>query len=295
MKKYNISKEYGIFAKFTTPYNKVIFPLGNLFLSICPLLVKSDEYVKITKTKIGKNNLKLYIFKPIKTKTDKILLYIHGGAFTYKGFLSHYKLCKRFAKDAGLTVVYIDYRLAPKYKYPSALNDCLYAYNWIIQNKDTLHVDKHKIIVAGDSAGGCLTAELALKTIENNLIKPYYLMLFYPLVNKKLNTNSMKEYTNTPMWNSKLTKKMWKYYLKDNNYTAPNESKDLDKMPPIYIETAEYDSLHDEDVLFAKKLKEQGVNVTLYETKNTMHGYDTKDCSITEKVIQNRIKILKKL
>lgn len=295
MKKYNISKEYGIFAKFTPPYNKVIFPLGNLFLSICPLLVKSDEYVKITKTKIGKNNLKLYIFKPLKTKTDKILLYIHGGAFTYKGFLSHYKLCKRFAKDAGLTVVYIDYRLAPKYKYPSALNDCLYAYNWIIQNKDTLHVDKHRIIVAGDSAGGCLTAELALKTIENNLIKPYYLMLFYPLVNKKLNTNSMKEYTNTPMWNSKLTKKMWKYYLKDNNYTAPNESKDLDKMPPIYIETAEYDSLHDEDVLFAKKLKEQGVNVTLYETKNTMHGYDTKDCSITEKVIQNRIKILKKL
>ena len=60
-------------------------------------------------------------------------------------------------------------------------------------------------------------------------------MLFYPLVNKKLNTNSMKEYTDTPMWNSKLTKKMWKYYLKDNNYTAPNESKDLDKMPPIYM------------------------------------------------------------
>lgn len=90
-----------------------------------------------------------------------------------------------------------------------------------------------------------------------------------------------------------INKKMFRYYLGTSHYISPNEKADLRNMPPAYLETAEYDCLHDEGVEFAKKLMENGVPVTLYETKQTMHGYDSKNCPTTEKAQKRRIKVLR--
>ena len=105
----------------------------------------------------------------------------------------------------------------------------------------------------------------------------------------------MKKYTDTPMWNSKLNKKMWRYYLRNNNYISPNERNNLYNISPTYIETAQYDCLHDEAKEFAKKLKESKVNVILNETKGTMHGYDIKNSKITKEAVLKRIETLKNI
>lgn len=69
-----------------------------------------------------------------------MILYIYGGGFVFKGYASHYHLCSIFADKCHCKVIYIDYRLAPKYKYPIPLNDCFSAYKWIIENADYLKI-----------------------------------------------------------------------------------------------------------------------------------------------------------
>lgn len=298
MKKYDISTEYGIFAKFTPPFHKILFPVSSLILAVIPQMLKSSHEVEITKQRIKTDDdayINLYLFNPVKSKTDKAFLYIHGGGFAFKGYFCHYELCRRFAGEGDCKVVYVDYRLSPKYKYPVPLNDCFDAYKWILKHADKLKINADKIIVGGDSAGGCLAVDVAFKAIQKNLVRPCYQMLVYPVLDKRMNTRSMKIYSDTPMWNSRSNRKMWKYYLGNSYYISPNERLNLSNMPPTYLETAEYDCLHDEGIEFAKKLMDHGIPVELYETKQTMHGYNIKNCSITEKAIQKRIQVLKEI
>ena len=295
MKKYKISKEFGWFARFSPPFNKWIFPMASLILGMTPKVLKHDKDVKIARKQIKTDdhkNIDIYLFVPIDLKTDKVILYIHGGGFAFKGYSSHYNLCSTFAKECHCKVIYVDYRLSPKYKYPIPLNDCFSAYKWMIENADDLRIDQNKMIVVGDFVGGCLAVDVTLKAIQENIIKPCYQMLIYPVLDKRMITASMKKYTDTPMWNSKLNRKMWKYYLGNSDYISPNERLNIDQMPSTYIEVAEFDCLHDEGIEFANKLMNCGVNVSLYETKGTMHGFDIKKCAITNMTIKKRIEAL---
>lgn len=103
-------------------------------------------------------------------------------------------------------------------------------------------------------------------------------------------TKSMSKYKDTPLWNAKLNKKMWKIYLKGNALKPPIEM-DLSFMPKTYIETAEFDCLHDEAVDFHNKIE----NSLLNETKQTIHGYDFfKKSEITKDALEKRISFLMK-
>ncbi|MCM1525088.1 MAG: alpha/beta hydrolase [Ruminococcus sp.] len=295
MKKYGISGEYGIYAKFTPPFNRTVFKAAELILGVIPIFLKSTDKVRITKEHIASSDgadIPLYVFEPVNRRADKAVLYIHGGGFVYKGAGCHYRLCRRFAEECGVTVIYPDYRLAPKYTYPAALNDCLGAYEYMLKNAAVLKIDPKKIIIAGDSAGGCLAAEVTGRTAAEDLTKPCYLMLIYPVLDKNMSTASMKKYTDTPVWNARCSKKMWEYYSGGASFASPAEMTELSGMPPVYIETAEFDCLHDEAAAFGEKLRENGIEVTLYETKGTMHGYDMKSCPTTEKAVKKRIEII---
>lgn len=306
MQKYKISKKYGIYAKFKPPFNRFLFPMASFFLGLNAKLIRSDKKVKVESVSINgidKNKINLYIFEKrnkiskLKEQEEikKLILYFHGGGFAYKGYNSHFRNCKRLAKETNAKIIYVDYRLAPRYKFPAALNDCFSAYKWVLKNKKNLNIDENKIILMGDSAGGCLAADLMFKIIEEKLVKPCMQMLIYPVLDKRMETESMKIYTDTPMWNSKLNKKMWKCYLGDLEYISPNERTNLSDMIETYIEVAEYDCLRDEGIEFANKLKKANVKVSLEEIKGTMHGYDIKTCDITENAILKRIEVIKNI
>ena len=111
-----------------------------------------------------------------------------------------------------------------------------------------------------------------------------------------MNTVSMEKYTDTPVWNSVLNKKMWDLYLKNTRkYISPGEMKDVSFMPRTYIETAEFDCLHDEAIDFAKKLKKSHIEVIVNETRKTMHGFDIKNGKITKKIINERMELISKI
>ncbi len=89
---------------------------------------------------------------------------------------------------------------------------------------------------------------------------------------------------------------MWDLYLKNvKNYTSPGEMEDVSFIPKTYIETAEYDCLHDEAIEFARKLRKQNVKVIVNQTKKTMHGFDVKNGKITQEVVNKRMEILNKI
>ena len=188
-----------------------------------------------------------------------------------KGSPYQYNLVRKYAKEANINTFFVDYRLSPKHKYPVPVLDGLAVYKWLISKKDELGIDPEKIGVGGDSAGGSIATSLTIKTKEEGLSLPKFQMLIYPVLDDKMETNSMKEFWNTPMWNGRLNKQMWEYYLADVPYKSPFDNI-LDV--PTYIEVTEFDCLRDEGINYYNLLSEKGIETVLNETKGTMHGYD---------------------
>ena len=289
MSKYkDINDEYEMHSKMNLPFNEKAFSVGNYVLRNNSRELESDEYIDISihKIKVDGCMIPLYVFSPKGADCSKALLYIHGGGFAYKGYFKHYRLCRRYALEGNCKVVYVDYRLLPKYKFPCAVHDCYEAYKWII---NTLGITN--IIVGGDSAGGCLTCDVDRSAYLDKNILPRLVLLLYPGLDKRSNTNSMKELYDSPIWDRKSNKKMWELYLGD--YLSPCEIDDVSYFPKTYVEVCEFDCLKDEGILFASKLKSCGVDVILNETKGTIHGFDIKPCKTTEDAISKRIELIK--
>lgn len=240
------------------------------------------------------------VFEP-KQANGKMpcLLYIHGGGFGYKAAPHHKRLACIYAQNANCRVVFPDYHLLPKHAFPAAYEDVIAVYEWLCHNAETLMIDRNHIAVAGDSAGAALAANLCNSTEKRGLQIPCCQLLIYPVIDAVMQTESMKKYVDTPMWNTVNNRKMWDMYLAhatpDERISASPMQNNLPKqMPDTYIETAEFDCLHDEGILYSKRLKEAGINVTVYETQGTIHGYDAViGSAITKAGVKKRLKFLK--
>lgn len=228
------------------------------------------------------------------------LIFIHGGGFAYQAAPYHFVLARRFAKALNVKTVFVDYRLAPKHTFPTAPEDVFSVYKWVVDNADNLQIDKNKIAVCGDSAGGNLSTVLCLMARDRGVQIPCAQMLIYPFTNRSMQSQSMKEFTDTPMCNSTVGKKFNQIYMpfethENIEYFSPIEAKSLEKLPPAYIETAEYDCLRDDGIAYAHALQDTGIEVELYETKATMHGYDIAiDSNLIKDCMKKRISFLKK-
>ena len=280
---YPLDKELRILQLNKLPLNPTMYPLFNMFMRMI-FSCKCDNEVNVTclRTPGYKGaSLKTYVLEPKDAKEPlPCLVYFHGGAFMLKASGSHYKIAKEYAKRLPCKVVYVDYRLAPKHPFPTPAGDCFETYKWVLQNADILGIDQDKIIIGGDSAGGNLATAVTLMARDKQLSLPAALLLIYPATDRRMNTKSMQEYTDTPVWNATLNKMMWDAYLsgktpKHIEYASPMEVASFAGFPPTYIEVAEYDCLHDDGVLLHARLQEEGIQSELHEIKNACHGYET--------------------
>lgn len=98
-----------------------------------------------------------------------LLVYFHGGGFIYKAAPYHYRLAKQYSKAALCKILFVDYRTTPNFCFPTPINDCFNALQWAINNTDLINIDKNKIAVGGDSAGGNLAAAAALMARDKNI------------------------------------------------------------------------------------------------------------------------------
>lgn len=298
--KYAIDKQFGLWRHMKQPV------MGERFFRLAERIVKTDKYFlshkdinvdTITVQTPDNYPLKSYLITPNKLTSNAIILYLHGGGFCFKGSESHAEICVKYANEVGCKLLYVEYRLAHNTPYPTPEDDCILMYKYLINNAEKLGVSSQKIIVAGDSAGGNLALGVFYAACKQGLQKPTALMLVYPVVDNLMQTESMKNFTDTPMWNAVLNEAMWKVYLptdsaKDLFKKNHVEANLYTEFPSTYIESAEFDCLRDEAIVLADRLLQEGVDVTLNQTQGTMHGYDQVDCQISIDNINKRIKWL---
>ncbi len=301
MMKYEIDSELTKIAKQKAPSNIYLYPIVNMVMKL--FTCKSDNKVTIKKyvtPGYEDGKLSTFVIEPKKYSGNlPCIIFYHGGGLLLKASKAHYQIAKWYSEQAKCKVVFTDYRLLPKNKYPVPVEDCYCTYKWVLDHADILEINKDKIIVAGDSAGGNLAAAVTLMLWDRIQVSPIGAMLIYPATDRRMITKSMKKFTDTPVWDARLTKMFWKAYLGDqepNNiqYASPIEAESLKHFPDVYIEVAEFDCLRDEGIAFAERLLSEGVFTKFYEVKGTCHGYEAAlESRIVKETIQRRIQWIK--
>ncbi len=304
MSKYNIHNDFKKYEKTPVPLSKWALPIINALTTLGVTVLKPVQGLLVSKREIpGYQNrtieLTLYEPKDIE-KNAPCLIFFHGGAFVLKPAPHHMRLVAEYALKTPCKVVFVDYRLAPNHAFPVGVEDCYAAFHWVCRHAEALNIDKNKIAIGGDSAGGTLAAAVSLMARDRKAPRICFQMLIYPVTDARQITESIKNYTDTPLWNSRLTKKMWKLYLKDGvpdnrEYASPMEAMSFENLPDAYVEVSEFDCLRDEGIAYAEALQKSGVNVELNKTIGTIHGFEIAEKSeIVRESVARRIEALKK-
>ena len=218
-----------------------------------------------------------------KASVSPGLLYIHGGGFVVGDIDTEHAGAANIAEELGIVLVSVDYRLAPENPYPAGLEDCYASLVWMHKHASDLGIDRERIGVFGQSAGGGLSAAVALMARDRGGPGLCFQYLGMPELDDRLQTTSMREFTDTPMWTQPNAALSWRYYLGVDYqpggedvpvYAAPARARaeELKGLPPAYISAMEFDPLRDEGVLYALALMAAGVPVELHAFPGTFHG-----------------------
>lgn len=253
-------------------------------------------------TGVDGTGIRALLYSPRELEANApCLIDLHGGGFALPASPYHYSLAQEYALGAQCRVLLLDYRLAPQHPFPAAPEDCFSAFCWVQDHASELAVDPSRIAVGGDSAGANLSTVICLMAKDRHRPAPCGQMLIYPLVAVELESESRKHYTDTPMCNTRVLDAYMNLYIPDQStgkceYASPLDAKSLAGMPAAYIETAEFDCLHDDGILYAERLKSFGVPVELYNTRGTMHGFDSVlDGPIVRECVRRRVAFLKRV
>ncbi|HTY56312.1 MAG TPA: alpha/beta hydrolase, partial [Candidatus Binataceae bacterium] len=156
--------------------------------------------------------------------------------------------------------------------------DCYAATQWVADNAASIGGDPAQIAIGGDSAGGNLTAVVALMARENGKPKLKFQLLVYPVTDASMDSKSMKECGDGYFLTAEMMVWFWKQYVRDSGdrvhpYASPMRAQNLRGLPPAMVITAEFDPLRDEGEAYGAKLKEAGVPVTVLRYDGTIHGF----------------------
>ncbi|MGB0314280.1 MAG: alpha/beta hydrolase fold domain-containing protein [Parvibaculales bacterium] len=189
---------------------------------------------------------------------QSVMVYYHGGGWVV-GNIDDYDLVGRhLAEKCNAIVVMVDYRKSPEHKYPVPMQDCYAALNWVEANRKKIGADKLPLIVAGDSAGGNLSAVMAQKTVAENGPKIDLQVLVYPVTDGRMQSESFTAEDKQLFLNAELMTHFWEQYCdtaqRENADASPLLADDVSTVAPAIVLTAEFDILVDEGKAYADKL-----------------------------------------
>jgi acetyl esterase len=206
-----------------------------------------------------------------------VLLWFHGGGWVIGDLETADATCRALANRSGSVVVSVDYRRAPEHQAPAALEDCLAALMWTVENGELLGVDVSHVAVGGDSAGGNLAALLCQRVRDEFGPDIDFQLLVYPVTDLTSSFPSIVENGEGYFLTRDTMRWFVESYLGDQDPKDPSVSPlhaaSLANLPPALVITAEFDPLRDEGEAYAARLQEDGVRTVLRRFDGQIHGF----------------------
>jgi acetyl esterase/lipase len=209
------------------------------------------------------------------------VFWTQGGGFVIEDPTADEAWCRELAAAHDCIVVSVGWRRAPEHPYPAAIDDCYDGISWITDNAVELGIDRRRLIIAGNSSGGGLTASLALMIRDRGEINVIHQMLIYPMLDDRNESASSHMVTDSRLWDREKNAWAWKYYLGERfgaqdpaGHAVPARAEDLSGLCPTSILTGELDLFRDENVQYALRLFEAGVPTELHVYAGAPHGFD---------------------
>lgn len=224
--------------------------------------------------------LHLRIYRPPGEDPKPGVLHAHGGGWTMGSCETHDDLCAELADQADVVVVCFDYRLAPEHSHPAQVEDAATVLDWMRSAGRAIGIDPTHIIASGDSAGGQIVAGLALLLKRQGAMPLRGLVLINPALGADTETPSYIAHARSPAWGRDAMIKCLAAMLgpkESGNWqdetALPNLATDVSGLPPTFLTVAGHDPMHDDGVIFFKKLKAAGVPASLQEEPSLAHSY----------------------
>ncbi|MCE6991469.1 alpha/beta hydrolase [Dyadobacter sp. CY323] len=206
-----------------------------------------------------------------------VIVYYHGGGWVIANIDVYDPSAAALSEKVGAVVVSVGYRKGPEHKFPTAHNDAVSAYEWVLTNMSLLKGDSARIGVAGESAGGNLAANVSIKARDNGWAMPKHQLLVYPVANSDTTVASYKQYHDAKPLDVPTIKWFLQHYLNDlSEAKDPRISlvlADLKNLPSTTIIGAQIDPLQSEGMLLRDKLNEAGVEVSYELYEGTTHEF----------------------
>lgn len=221
----------------------------------------------------------LRIYRAEGIRRDAAFLYIHGGGMIAGSLDTGEPRAMAIAAATGLTVATVGYRLAPEHPYPTPMLDCYSALEWLAGEAPRRGIDRTRIGIGGDSAGGGLAAGVALMARDREGPGIAALYLGCPMLDPRT-IQEPPGGTQWYTWSHLDNETGWRAYLADlagmenaPAYAAPAFAPDLSGLPPTYIDVGGLDLFRDEDIHFAARLWQAGVPCELHVIPGAPHGF----------------------
>ena len=209
-----------------------------------------------------------------------VLVYYHGGGWVTGSVDEYDTVARKLAERTSCAVVLVEYRLAPEYRYPTAVDDSYMALEWVGKHLGDIAGQDVPLIVIGDGAGGNLAAVTAIRARDRNGPSIALQALIYPITDSDFDRPSYLEADNQLMLTRDAMIWHWDQYLPESSRRAepdasPLHTENLRELPPAVILTAEHDVLRDEGEAYAARLQKSGVPTDLQRHAGQMHGFFT--------------------
>lgn len=221
------------------------------------------------------------IYTPAEADSYGLLVYFHGGAFFLGSLDTHDHIARSLAKETGLKVISVGYRLAPEAGFPAGLQDCYGVARWAAENGKSLKWDGATLAIAGDSSGGTFAAAVAAMARDDGFARITHQVLYYPSLDLDFDQDryaSLRENAEGYGLETAALKPFNAFYIGSgadpaDPLVSPIKRANLTGLPPALIITAEYDPLRDEGELYGRRLTEGGVDATVSRYAGAGHGF----------------------
>lgn len=225
------------------------------------------------------------------TPARAALVWMHGGGLVIGAAAADHRFCAELAERLGVVVVSVEYRLAPQHPFPVPLDDCMAAWQWVQDAASARGIDPARVAVGGESAGGGLAAALAQRLLADGGPQPIAQLLYCPMLDDRTAARRELDAVRHFAWTNRDNLVGWSSYLPVPpgagavpDFAVPARRTDPTGLPPAWIGVGDIDLFHDEDLAYARALRDAGVECTIDVVPGAPHGFEAvaRDAAVTQ-------------